>query len=164
MIITRQLLRDWNACYSDEKIAKLVPLEGVTPLQVLQSDITATDKLWVVLREEILPAKELRLLACKWTRGALALVANPDPRSVNVVDVAEKFANGLATSEELAAAYAAATDAARAAGAGAAAYAAATDAAAYAAARAARAAAYYAARAAAREQQVQDVLKVLGAS
>jgi hypothetical protein len=57
----------------------------------------------------------LRLFAVWCARNALALVKNPDPRSVNAVDVAEKFANGKSTKKELAAAWDAAWAAAGAA-------------------------------------------------
>ena len=99
-------------------------------------DIPAKDKLWVVLRKELLSDKTLRLFAVACARQALARVPNPDPRSFKACDVAESFANGIATREELTLAYAAAA-AARAAAARAATYAADADDAAYAAANAA---------------------------
>ena len=111
--ITRELLREWQACYSDEKLNATVPIDGLTPLQILDLDIPAEDRLWVVLREAVIHARELRLLACKWARDALAVIDNPDPRSVAAIDCAERFARGEATMEELAAAKVAAWDAAR---------------------------------------------------
>lgn len=45
-----------------------------------------------------------RLLSVWCAREALKLIDNPDPRSIAACDVAEKFANGEATEEELAAA------------------------------------------------------------
>jgi len=104
--ITRELLRDWYACYSDDRIHELVPVEGLTPAQVLdRTDVPVEDRLWVVLRESVIPRRELHLLACKWAREALAVVGNPDPRSVAAIDCAERFARGKATTEELAAAW-----------------------------------------------------------
>jgi hypothetical protein len=164
MLITRQTLRYWDACYSDEKIATLVPAEGLTPLQILDLDIPPQDRLWVVLREEVIPARELRLLACLWARRALSRVKNPDPRSLHAIEVSERFARGEATEEELllaqdAARYADGYDAARAA-----------VFTAYASARAARSAADAAARADAadaaavkdeRSAQIEDVCMVL---
>jgi hypothetical protein len=148
--ITRELLREWQACYSDEELDATVPASGLTPLQILELDIPADDRLWVVLREAVIPARALRLLACKWAREALAVAGNPDPRSVDAVDCAERLARGEATTEEWAAARDAARDAARAA-ARAAAWAAASDAAWAAGSDAAWAAASDAARAAARD-------------
>jgi hypothetical protein len=59
--------------------------------------------------------KILRLFAVWCAREALKLVDNPDPRSISACDVADRYANGEATKEELAAAENAAWDAARAA-------------------------------------------------
>jgi len=158
--ITRELLRDWYACYSDDRIHELVPVEGLTPAQVLdRTDVPVEDRLWVVLRESVIPRRELHLLACKWAREALAVVGNPDPRSVAAIDCAERFARGKATTEELAAAWDSACAAACAAACDAACDAACSAAcdAAWAAARAAAwAAAWAAACDAARAAQVAD--------
>ena len=85
-----------------------------------------------------------RLFAVWCAREALKLIDEPDPRSIDACDVAEKYANGKATQEDLAAAsataWAAARDAARAA---------------------ARDAARAAARAAARDAQVKKLIEML---
>lgn len=53
--ITREWLRANNACYSDEKIAELVPPEGLTLLEVLRrKDIPDADKIWVSTRPYVL--------------------------------------------------------------------------------------------------------------
>ena len=154
--ITRKLLREWQACYSNEKLDATVPGSGLTPLQILDLNIPAEDRMWVVLREPVIPACELRLLACKWAREALVVVGNPDPRSVAAVDCAERFARGESTTEELAAAWSAARAAAWSA-AGFAAWSAAGAAARDAAGAAVRAAAGAAARAA----QIEDCKSVI---
>jgi hypothetical protein len=59
--------------------------------------------------------KTLRLFAVWCAREALKLVADPDPRSIAACDVAERYANGEATYEELHAAWDAASAAASAA-------------------------------------------------
>ena len=64
-------------------------------------EIPASDKLWVVLRKDLLNDKPLRLFAVACARRALARIKNPDPRSLKACDVAESFANGIATREEL---------------------------------------------------------------
>lgn len=66
--------------------------------------------LWVATREGVLTDRELRLLAVWACRQVQHLMT--DPRSIAAVDVAERFANGQATADELAAARAAAWDAA----------------------------------------------------
>jgi len=56
-------------------------------------------KLWVA--HKVLDDKTLRLFAVDWARLSLAKLSNPDPRSVTACDVAERFAYGKATVEEL---------------------------------------------------------------
>jgi hypothetical protein len=98
-----------------------------------------------------------RHFACDCADDALRLVANPDPRSVEAVRVARAFADGLATGQELAAAWDAARAAARDA-----AWDAARAAARAAAWAAAWAAAGDAARAAARDAQARRLCAYLG--
>lgn len=45
--------------------------------------------------------KDMRLFAVWCAREALKLIPKPDPRSINACNVAENFANGTATQEEL---------------------------------------------------------------
>ena len=71
------------------------------------------DIMWVICRNAYMTDKDLRLFAVWCAREALKLVDNPDPRSVNACDIAEKYANNGATDEELAAAWDAARAAAR---------------------------------------------------
>ena len=121
--------------------------------------------IWLLVNSENeVTDRELRLIAVKCARQVQHLMK--DERSINALDVAERFANGEATQQELNAAW----DAARAAGdaawaaawaaaweaAGAAAWAAAREAA-RAARDAARAAAWDAAMAAARAKQAEIV-------
>ena len=55
MKITRELLRKWNACYSDAQIAELVPESGLTPMEVADMDrVPVADRIWVLLRHEVL--------------------------------------------------------------------------------------------------------------
>ena len=118
------------------------------------TQVSVVNRLWVVYR--LLDDKTLRLFAIACARRALTSVVNPDIRSIEACNIAEKYANGEATKDELMDAAKHAGAAAEHAGAAAelAAYAAydATDyaagAAAYAAARHAGAAAELAANAA----------------
>jgi hypothetical protein len=108
---------------------------------------------WVATRNGVLTDVELRRFAVWASRQVQHLLT--DERSVNALDVAERYVNGAATDEELATARDAAADAADADRAAACAAAYAADAA-YAAADAADAAAYAAARAAAYAADAAD--------
>ena len=100
----RYLPEDWRGTAADVLAVKDCPVE---------------DRFWVVMREGWIDERTLRLFAAWCARQALALIDNPDSRSIEACNVAERFANGEATQEELAAARdaarAAASDAARAA-------------------------------------------------
>lgn len=63
--------------------------------------------LWIATRRGVLTDRELRLFAVWCARRVQHLLT--DPRSINAIDVAERYANGEATDEELAAALAAAS-------------------------------------------------------
>ena len=70
--------------------------------------------IWLLVNSENeVTDRELRLIAVKCARQVQHLMK--DERSINALDVAERFANGEATQEELTAAWAAARAAARAA-------------------------------------------------
>ena len=144
----QKLLKHLGKTTSDD-----VPLPLLTVLNSNGFD----DALWC-LRAVDGHNQEIRLYAVWCARQAQHLMT--DPRSTDALDVAEKFAQGNATQAELAAAYDAACDAARAA-ASAAAYDAAYDAARAAASAAARAAAYDAAWAAARTAQEARLREIL---
>ena len=139
-MITRASLRAENACWTDERIAMLLPPAGITAQQIADGYAAAgvfpDDAHWALCYAAGASDRVLREHACWCARQALALVAEPDPRSVAAIEVAERYARGEATAEELAAARAAAR---------AAAWAAASD------------AACAAARAAARAAQIQDL-------
>lgn len=66
-------------------------------------NVPAKDRIWLVTR--FLSDKTNRLFAVWCAREALKLVDSPDRRSIAACDVAERFANGDATAEELRAAY-----------------------------------------------------------
>jgi hypothetical protein len=101
------------------------------------------DIIWTVARPDYMNEKDRMLFAVWCAREALKLIKNPDQRSIDACDVAEWYANGEATDDELATAEAAAW-AARAAAWAARAAVWASEAAAEAAAGAARAAAWVA--------------------
>ncbi|KKN12836.1 hypothetical protein LCGC14_1012470 [marine sediment metagenome] len=115
-LVTPSLCRQWGACYDDDKLHNLLG-DGLTPLKVLALDIPVADRLWTVLRPELLTDCDLRLFGC-WC-ATLALKAEqsaghePDDRSWAAVNVAEQFAYGRITKSEMAAAEADAWSAAR---------------------------------------------------
>lgn len=48
--------------YPRERVAELIG-DGKTPLEILDLDIPIQDRFWVLFREAIIPARELRLMA-----------------------------------------------------------------------------------------------------
>jgi hypothetical protein len=105
-------IRSWNPCYDPVKY--LPENWSGTVVDILDhEEIPTHDKLWVVCRVDLIPAKTLRLFAVWCARQVQHLMS--DPRSLAALDVAERFANGQATDQELTAARDAARDAACAA-------------------------------------------------
>jgi hypothetical protein len=136
-------IRSWQPCYDPAR--HLADDWQGTAIDILKHEtIPPADKLWVVCREELIDARMLRLFAIWCARQVQHLMT--DERSIAALDVAERFANGEATQEELKAARDAAREATREA-----AWDAAREAAGAAAGEAAREAAWNAARKAARE-------------
>jgi len=122
-------------------------------------DKTAASDMRFIRKVDAWNERAQRLFAVLCARGALKLVDNPDPRCIAACDVAERYANGDATEEELAAVRGAAWGAAMIA---------ARDAAINAATAAARAsdadwyATWDAARAAVRDAQSAKLLEMCG--
>jgi len=101
--ITRQLLRQWEACYEDDRIAELVPPDGLTPLQVATSGHSEDDLIWVLFREEIIPALEMRKLANRWARRCLEAtpLEKRDLRVLESIRASEQYAAGERTALSL---------------------------------------------------------------
>lgn len=126
--------------------------------------IPPKDRLYIAM--QLIPDHTARLFAVLCARRMLALVDSPDPRSLAACDVADRYANGNATDEELKAAY---VDAYTAYAAHTAAYTAAYAAATYAAHAVAHVAAHTAATyaatdAAACEEQIGHLIEMLEAA
>ncbi len=137
-------IRSWKPCYDPGR--HLPEGWSGTALDILRIEtIPPKDCLWVVCRDGLLSDNIFRLFAVKCARQVQHLMT--DPRSLKALDVAEAFAYGKATQDEVKDAWAAARAAADAARAAADAAWAAADAA-WAAVDAARAAAWAAADAA----------------
>jgi hypothetical protein len=142
--ISNAIIRKFHPCYDPSDVIKNeneeLPIKDW--VHKYRDIVPANDIIWLLLRKEFMSEKDLRLFAVWCAREALKIVANPDHRSVEACNVAERYANGEATQEEIHTANDAAYDAAHDV-ADAARYAAAhATAAAYAAANAARAAAH----------------------
>ena len=104
-------------------------------LDILRLDeVDAKDRLWLVLREELIDAPILHEFACRCADRALARIDKPDVRSVAAIEAKRKWLLGEISDEAMDAAMAAARAAVRAS-----------------VRAAARDAAWYAARAAARD-------------
>ncbi|WP_418972639.1 hypothetical protein [Allofournierella sp.] len=73
-----------------------------TALDILRlSSIPSGDRLWIVLREDFIPAPILHEFACRCAERALAHVDNPDPRSIAGIEAKRKWVAGTITDEEL---------------------------------------------------------------
>jgi hypothetical protein len=112
--ISNKIIREFKPCYDPSKYItdenEELPIKNW--IQKYRSMISSEDILWLLLRKEFLSEKDLRLFGVWCAREALKLIKNPDERSVESCNVAERYANGEATKEELDAAYVAAHDAA----------------------------------------------------
>ena len=117
--VTRDLLRAANSCYGAARENELIPENGLTIREVAELDIPVRDKIWAICYASNAPDNALREFACWCARNALNAARKvgrePDPRSWNAVDIAERYARGEASQAELDAAYYAASGNARAA-------------------------------------------------
>jgi len=105
--ITYKDIMSFNPCYDPKELCKIDTKKSLTiPEFITQYRDKVKNKediIWVVCRNEYMTDKDLRLFAVWCAREALKLV-DADPRSIEACDVAERFANGEATKEELIAA------------------------------------------------------------
>jgi hypothetical protein len=90
-------LRSWRPCYDPKK--HLAEDWRGTAITILQNQsISIPDRLWVVLRTDLISERTIRLFAVWCARQVQHLMK--DPRSIAALDVAERFANGEASKEE----------------------------------------------------------------
>jgi hypothetical protein len=95
-------IRSWKPCYDPS--AHLPEGWVGTALDMLKHPtIPDKDKLRLVRRCKVMTAKGLRLSAVDCARRAQTYPKNytPDPRTLSAINVAERYANGEATEEEL---------------------------------------------------------------
>ena len=107
MLITSDKIIKWESHYSEEEILMFRERirKGVTPLEFCELNIKTEDKLFILLRPEIIPEKELHLLACEFAEDALKLERkngrDPHFNSWNAIKVKRLWIKGKATDEEL---------------------------------------------------------------
>lgn len=103
--ITIDQLMSWKPCYSRAQVEEIA--NGRTEMSVmdiLRLDIPIRDKLWVVLREDVLGARLLCLVSCLFAEHVLPMYekAYPDDnRPRQAIEVARRYADGNATDDEL---------------------------------------------------------------
>jgi hypothetical protein len=105
--LSNEIIRSFKPCYDPSELgieeSECLPI--VEAIQKYRSKVRNNfDIIWILCREEIMSEKDMRLFAVWCARKALKLVGNPYKRSIEVCNVAEKFANGEATRDELKAA------------------------------------------------------------
>lgn len=100
-MITLQQIKDLEPCYCPTKYLPKDWSGSITDILNI-TKCTVQDRLWVATR--LLDDTTGRLFAVYCAREALKLVSNPDVRSVEACNVAERYALGKATKEDLEAA------------------------------------------------------------
>ena len=120
--ITYEEFLDFDPCYLDDPKEKALMdsiakrQERWTALDILElKEIPDEDKLWAVLREELIDSKMLHKFACACAERALSRVENPDPRSIAAIAAKRAWLRGEITDAELKLAEGAAMDATSAA-------------------------------------------------
>jgi hypothetical protein len=113
--ISNEIIRQFKPCYDPSKVIKdeneELPIKDW--VEKYRNVVPAKDIIWLLSRKEFLSEKYLILFAVWCARESLKLIENPDERSVEACNVAERYANGEATKEELLAARDAALNAAQ---------------------------------------------------
>ncbi len=107
----------WGPCarYYEARIRELFAgRERLTARDILDLEIPAGDRMWAVLRENLIPAPMLHEFACRCAERALELLPaeQRDPRSLAAIAAKRAWLRGEITNKRLAAAMDAARDAA----------------------------------------------------
>lgn len=114
LISIDQILR-WNPCAVYDSREKIIErTDGnwpKTPLEILDLDIPAEDRLWVLLRPKIIPKKKLHLLACDFAEDVLFIFEEQSPQDNRLrcaIEAKRRWVNGEISDKELFAAWGAA--------------------------------------------------------
>ncbi len=102
-IISNKIIRQFDPCYDPSKVMPEGEMELLTAYKKYGHLVPKKDIVWMLIN--LLDDKQQRLFAVWCAREALKLIENPDIISPNTCNVAERFANGEATEEELNAAW-----------------------------------------------------------
>jgi hypothetical protein len=92
--ITPKHLRKWGACYTDERIAELVPKTGLTVHGYLALDISDRDKIWLVTRPKVLSNPVLYNWLALTVERALGRVQIKNPSLISVIAYLKRRAAG----------------------------------------------------------------------
>lgn len=104
----------WGPCpdYTPEVVADLFAgRESLSVAEILDLDIPSDDRLWAVLRPEMLPEETLGELTCRFAEDVLPIYESEYPgdnRPRHAIEVKRRWLRGEATDDELAEARAAA--------------------------------------------------------
>ena len=100
--LTKDMIRSWKPCWDEDGPERLDDFfapypDGLTALE-LRPLLSAEDWLWVVLRAEVIPERELCLLACRFAEDALsrerAAGREPDQRSWAAIKAKRAWVRG----------------------------------------------------------------------
>ena len=105
--VTNEFIRSLRPCYDPAEIGipdneKLTVKQWI--LKYRGKVQQKKDVIWLICSPRFMTNRDLRLFAVWCARETLKFVEKPDIRSVNAINVAERYANGKATKKELAAA------------------------------------------------------------
>jgi hypothetical protein len=99
--VTVEQILAWRPCstYTEARIRELATgRESFTAEDFAALTIPTEDRLWCILHEELIPERDLRMLAADYATAALRceqeVGREPDQRSWNAVEVARRYARG----------------------------------------------------------------------
>jgi hypothetical protein len=104
-MITIDQVMAWKPCYSQEQVEELFAgRDFLTIEDIYALDISAKDRFWVLLREELIPAAVLHEFACRIAEQVLTLKSESDPRCVAAIAAKRAWVRGEIDNAQLRAA------------------------------------------------------------
>ena len=96
MEITIEMVMSWEPCaeYTEDRLLELAGgRSSLTPLECLELPIPPKHIFWLLLRPEIIPERELRLLACTFLDSAIEIYEKYPPKDFRLINAraARKF-------------------------------------------------------------------------